>query len=48
MKSPKVLMALSMLELYLQKYQAARKTHEEFLEGNPEWEESYLSHLLGL
>ena len=45
---PKVLMALSMLELYLQKYQAARKTHEEFLEGNPEWEESYLSHLLGL
>jgi tetratricopeptide (TPR) repeat protein len=45
---PRAQMAMTMLELYLQKYQEALKRHEEFLKGNPDWAKSYFSHLLGI
>jgi tetratricopeptide (TPR) repeat protein len=47
-ESPMAKIAMMMLDLYLQKYLEAQEMYEEFMKGNSEWEESYLSHLLGV
>lgn len=47
-RDSKTQIAMTMLKLYLKKNQEASKVHEEFLQGDPEWAECYLSHLLGI
>lgn len=47
-KDPGTQMAVMMIELYLKNTPEALKVHEEFMQGNPEWSESYLSYLLGI
>jgi hypothetical protein len=45
---PGTRLAMVMIELYLKNTPEALKRHEEFMQGNPEWSESYLSYLLGI
>ncbi len=44
----KARMAMVLLDLYRQKYRQAQLTFESFMKGNPDWAESYISHLLGM
>jgi hypothetical protein len=47
-ENPKAKMARLMLDLYLQDHREAQKKHEDVMETNSEWAESYLFHLLGI